>query len=274
MTMNSWEVKTNDLLRRERLDVETPQEIFNSQAYAERVGYINPITGEMEEGFDNIGATSLNTMLDTSKNAMINTSVDRNRARQDAFIKKGNPKLKNQLYDFMKKRDENRNRIKNQFGEFVANVDEGEDTVRSVLASRARDKTDIVDDNTDLTWDPLTVEYSFGDEPPPQPAMQQEVRRVDDETDDEEYETKRRPPSSDFILKTNTSSGPRQPPDGGDGAAILSSADVNGAGQLGLRIKADMSSILNILYELGYDENQISGFLLNESVDFDEFAGR
>ena len=44
---------TNDLLQRDPISVESPREIFRSNAYAERAEFVSPISGRLVKGYDN-----------------------------------------------------------------------------------------------------------------------------------------------------------------------------------------------------------------------------
>ena len=153
------EMATNDLLRREPISLETPWELFTTNAYAERATFVDPISGELHQGYDNLGSSALNTMLDTTRNAMVTSSVDRQRAQQENYMKKNNRTLKNKVYKFANKRDERRTQFVNQFGEITDSraTEAEEETIGSVLSAKAHMRSDV--ENTDLDCDSLTTVY-------------------------------------------------------------------------------------------------------------------
>ena len=266
---------TNDLLHRDPIKVDTPREVFNSNAYAERSEYLDPITGRVIKGYDNIGASSLNTMLDTTKNIMINVSVDRHRARTAPFLKKNNRRLKKRVYKFADKRNNRITGVVNQFSEILDTkpTEAEEDTLGTILASQAHSRADT--EEADLDWDTLTPVYQMSDDMPPRTphdganAVQQQKQQKqgsegdEDEESDESRQQRYQP--ADFLI--------RQDGDEESGGDPSTSADGLG---LGIRLRpsaSSMSNILSILNDLGYDEEQSSAFILNDDIDYGEFAG-
>ena len=126
---------TNDLLHRDPISVDSPREIFRSNAYAERAEFVSPISGQISTGYDNIGASSLNTMLDTTRNVMIRVSVDQHRTGTSPSLKKNNRRLKKRLFKFADKRDARRSGMVNQFGEMLdTNPSEAEEDTMGTIS--------------------------------------------------------------------------------------------------------------------------------------------
>ena len=261
----------DDLRNRDRLERETPRQLFEEDAYTRKPSMLNPIVDESMGGYDQLGTSSLRQFLDTKDMLMINMSVDRLRANQQSEFNRNNRTLRDNVYSFMSKRDDTLQH--NQFDETynLRNADDESATVGESLLF-----------NNDLVWDDKIVQTTlagddlldqatggggdYGDGPPPPPSgggilsnnqRQQQQQQTSSYSggggfsDDEEGR---------FDFSTATTNNDDN--DGGSG----------GVG-LGVSFRTDdgYRHALEFMQNNGYDEETINDFLLLDNVDYNEF---
>jgi len=97
----------------EQVQVPTPRQVFENNAYAGRPNWVDPVSGEYKEGYDNIDSTFLRNQLnDSKKNALIKSSVDTLRAGTNKSILRNNVAVRSRITDFVNKKEANRSPFK------------------------------------------------------------------------------------------------------------------------------------------------------------------
>ena len=265
-----------------RVQQPTPRQVFEKSAYTKRPKWIDPISGEYKEGYDNIDSTFLRNQLnDSKKNALINSSVDSLRAGTKKTILRNNPAVRRKITDFINTKEVQHDSFNiTQFGEPLEK--EGHQQLRSDLTlgsvlSSATDKKGVELNDDGYEWDGLTTIYeqgnNFDDGDNGSGAVQvHQQQHVGGNNDDDEEE-------SDFEDNSNSRSLPRdflllededkskQHPDGPTDARTSESS-----GKLAIQ-PGGVSRIVESMNELGYDDDQVSEFLANLEMNYDEFEG-
>lgn len=259
-----------------RAQLTTPRKAFERNAYTERPNWIDPVSGEYREGYDNIYSTFLRNQLnDSKKNTLINNSVDTLRAGTNKSILRNNPAVRRRITDFINRKEEKRGSFNvTQFGEPIEDESRqsiSDLTLGSVL-SATENKREVEPIGDEYDWDLLTTVYEkgndFDDGDSGSGAVQVRQQKIDENGDEErdlEDTSTSRPSSRDFLLGDEAKSNQR--PDG------LGSAQTNeSSGRLAIR-PGGVSKIIESMNGLGYDDDQINEFLASLEMNYDEFEG-
>lgn len=260
----------------EQVQLSTPRQVFERNAYAKRPNWIDPVSGEYREGYDNIDSTFLRNQLhDSKKNALINSSVDALRAGTNKSILRNNPAVRRKITDFVNNKEEKHGSFNvTQFGEPIEIESQqlrSDLTLGSIL-STAKNERGVESIGDEYDWDPLTAVYEqgnyFDDGDGGSDAVQVRKQQIDDdggEESDLEDTSTSTTSSRDFLLGDGTKSNQR--PDGPDAGQTSESS-----GRLAIR-PGGVSKIVDSMNGLGYDDDQVSEFLTNLEMNYDEFEG-
>ena len=269
--------KGNVLTKTETL---TPKQLYEKNAFTLRPNWIDPISGEYREGYDNIDSTFLRSQLnDSKKNILIKSGVDTLRAGTNKAILRNNPAVRSRITEFISKKEDGKGAFKvTQFGEPLSDVyDDFEDrrqsqrfrsdlTLGSLLDSNNRIRREPNDDNYE--WDHLATVYEqerddFDDDNNDNREAVAITRQKQQIGEDEDNDYEETPPSRqrNFVLD--------------DQAELKDVSDrrpQGNSGRLAIRT-AGLSNIIENMNNLGYDDDQVSEFIEHLDMNYDEFAG-
>ena len=279
---------------RQRLRIETPQQVFEKDAFKERPIIIDPATGNSQRGYDNLDSTFMHhQILDSNKNALAISSVDTLRASTSKDILRNNRSIRQQFTNFIDKKEDDRyDPFKtDQHGNPILSKsdenNEGDDfssalTLGDVASSRqnvdGKQQLFAVDDEYD--WDELSTTYerpdavgndddeeftssgngrSGGDFPPDGGSSGIRLKNTQEEYDSEGENIDDDGGGEGINLQQQSTSGGNDPPSGG-----------SGGGTLNLKV-GGVNKIVNMMDNQGYSEGQIQDFMENMSISADEF---
>ena len=254
---------------------ETPSAQFGINASVGRAEYLDPVSGEVRQGYSVLGDQAINKVIISAKDSLINTSVAGHRTNNNPNKTINDRGFRNYVFRLADQQDDMRDASVNQFGE--SSID---DNMQNPAFGQDKGITfsDMLQNNArELAWDSYgenlatTVDFDDGstsddyfddyfDGELRQRRTQQQIQREPNEP-------------ADFYLPENTYSRRDDDDDNAPQGGRIEAAQTGEGGTLTVQLSEELlDGLLEELSTMGYDQDQLGIFLEDMSLPTPVFA--